>query len=308
MTLDRRYDFVLFFDVRMGNPNGDPDAGNLPRVDPETMHGIVTDVCIKRKVREYVASRSYDPVKKAWTPGMEIYVKNRGILNEEHERAYKALGLKIAGESGDSSSEEKPRPRREAKPKQDRDDVEAARCKMCEMFYDVRTFGAVMSTGVNCGQVRGPVQITFARSVDPILPLDISLTRVAVTRTEDREKKETEMGRKALVPYALYRAHGFVNPRFAVQTGFSSRDLEILWSALHGGMFEEDRSSSRGEMATRGLWIFEHESSLGNAPAHALFDRISVRRRDASKPPRRFEDYEIALSADPLPKGVRLLP
>ena len=263
LDAERRHDFVLLFDVMDGNPNGDPDAGNMPRVDPETMHGLVTDVAIKRKVRDYV------DLARGQEERYKIYVQNRGdALNDLHQRAYTALGLKSTGS------------------KQRREEVSQTRQWMCDNFFDIRTFGAVMTTQVNCGQVRGPVQITFARSTDPIVPLDLSITRVAVTRPEDTRiiggdgeegegGKTTEMGRKAIVPYGLYRAHGFVMPAFARQTGFSSEDLEILWQALVN-MWDFDRSAARGMMACRKLCVFSHESPLGDAPAHRLFESINI--------------------------------
>lgn len=292
LDVDKRHDFVLLFDVADGNPNGDPDAGNLPRVDPETMQGLVTDVSLKRKVRDWVDVARGDQER------YKIYVQSGGpALNALHQRAYTDLGITSTGA------------------KQARGDVDRARAWMCENFYDIRIFGAVMTTGVNCGQVRGPVQLTFARSVDPIVPLDLSITRVAVTREEDAmiavsdegqmTGKQTEMGRKALVPYGLYRAHGFFNPHFAKQTGADSEDLALFWQALQQ-MWDLDRSSSRGLMACRGLYVFSHESSLGNAPAHALFERIEVARRDGVEAPRSFRDYVVQVNADGLPQGVTL--
>ena len=289
---NRRHDFVLLFDVADGNPNGDPDAGNLPRVDPETMQGLVTDVCLKRKVRNYVDISRGDQQR------FKIYVQNRGIaLNDLHQRAYNELNLKSTGS------------------KQKREDVEKAKEWMCQNFYDIRTFGAVMTTGVNCGQVRGPVQMTFARSVDPVVPLDLSITRVAVTRPEDAEVvdgeegegggKTTEMGRKALVPYGLYQGYGFVNPHFGKQTGFSVEDLSIFWEALQY-MWDLDRSASRGLMACRGLYIFSHAAGIGNAPAHALFERIEVQCQDGVEVPRKFSDYEVTVNEQGLPEGVTL--
>lgn len=289
----RRHDFVLLFDVEDGNPNGDPDAGNLPRVDPETMQGIVTDVAIKRKVRDWIDARCGDERR------YKIYVQNSGVaLNTKHQRAYEALGLKSTGA------------------KQRREDVDATRNWMCQNFYDIRIFGAVMSTGVNCGQVRGPVQITFGRSIDPIIQLDLSITRVAVTRPEDAVSvtgegdgataggKQTEMGRKAIVPYALYRAHGFFTPHFASQTGATSEDLDLLWQALVN-MWDLDHSSGRGLMACRGLYVFSHENALGNAPSHSLFERI-VTPRSTTPAPRAFKDYTVSVAADGLPAGVTL--
>jgi len=279
--VNRRHDFVLLFDVKDGNPNGDPDAGNLPRVDPETMHGLVTDVCLKRKVRDFVdATRGNET-------NMKIYVEHQGVLNRQHQRAYDAIGKKSKGT------------------KQDRETIDAARSWMCQNFYDIRLFGAVMTTGVNCGQVRGPVQLTFARSIDPVTPLDLSITRVAVTTEEDAERKESEMGRKALVPYALYRSHGFFNPHFAADTGAAAEDLEAFWQALQQ-MWDLDRSAGRGMMACRGLYVFSHENALGNAPAHALFDLIRVSRRDGVAVPRAFSDYRVEIGEGDMPAGLVL--
>lgn len=302
LDVNRRHDFVVLFDVSDGNPNGDPDAGNLPRVDPETMHGIVTDVCIKRKIRDWIAltQRADDGSP---LPNYEIYVKHLGVLNREHQRAYDAEPpLKSTGT------------------KQDLNTIEEARKRMCRMFYDIRTFGAVMSTGVNCGQVRGPIQLTFARSIDPITPLDISITRVAVTREEDivsaiapdeestqshTKGKQTEMGRKAIVPYGLYRFHAFFNPPLAQQTGFSSDDLRLFLDALQN-MWDIDRSSSRGLMALRGLYSFTHASHLGNAPAHALFDLIQIKLKPDIPAPRSFNDYTVTILEDNVPQNITL--
>jgi CRISPR-associated protein Csd2 len=291
----RRHDFALLFDVTDGNPNGDPDAGNLPRVDPETMHGIVTDVSLKRKVRDWVDAARGDE------PRFKIYVQKEGeALNAKHRRAYEELDIKSTGA------------------KQARGDVEKARAWMCNNFYDIRLFGAVMSTGVNCGQVRGPVQLTFARSLDPVTPLDLSITRVAVTREEDANVlaaedssqspsggKQTEMGRKAIVPYGLYRAHGFFTPPFALRTGIDAADLALFWKSLQM-MWDLDRSASRGLMACRGLYVFSHESSLGEAPAHTLFERVTVRRLGNGSAPRGFGDYEVRVDDENLPAGVNL--
>lgn len=284
----RRHDFVLVFDVQDGNPNGDPDAGNLPRVDPETMQGLVTDVCLKRKVRDFVA------LTNNGEEGMDIYVQHRGILNAQHQRAYEALKLKSTGA------------------KQDRATIGQAREWMCRIFFDVRAFGAVMTTGVNCGQVRGPIQLTFARSVDPVVPLDVSITRVAVTKAEDavvgeegESGKETEMGRKALLPYGLYRGHGFVSPAGARDTGLSERDLETFWSALQR-MWEIDRSAARGFMACRGLYVFTHDDPIGNAPAHVLFDRIAITAKKGNGAARSFGDYQVKIVDSDLPAGVTL--
>lgn len=290
----RRHDFLLLFDVTDGNPNGDPDAGNMPRVDPETMHGLVTDVCLKRKVRNYVAL-----TKKRSAP-FEIYVNDQGIaLNTLHEQAYKEAGLKSTGS------------------KQNRDDVRKARDKMCERYFDVRMFGAVMTTGVNAGQVRGPIQLTFARSVSPIVPMDVAITRIAITKPEDtkvieaeegqetRGGKTTEIGRKAMIPYGLYMARGFFTAPFAAQTGVTRDDLELFWNALVN-MWDIDHSAARGLMACRGLHVFTHESDLGNAPAHKLFNRLDVRLKTGVEAPRRYEDYALAFDRHDLPAGVTL--
>lgn len=285
----RRHDFVLLFDVTDGNPNGDPDAGNLPRIDPETMQGLVTDVALKRKVRDWV------DLARGHEERFKIYVQNREALNTMNQRAYTALGLKSSGS------------------KQKREDVDATRQWMCDNFYDVRTFGAVMTTGVNAGQVRGPLQLTFARSIDPIVPLDISITRIAITKPEDMTSvsaegdetggKTTEMGRKALIPYGLYRAHGFFVPAFAERTGFSGEDLELFWSALTL-MWDVDRSASRGLTGCRGLYVFTHENKLGNAPAQTLLERVRVERDPAVEAPRRFGDYRVSVDNGDLPVGV----
>ena len=285
----KKHDFVLLFDVTDGNPNGDPDAGNLPRIDPETMQGLVTDVCIKRKIRDLVN------LKRGTEERFKIYVEHKGVLNAQHKKAYTAMGKK-------------------ATKTPDRETQNKVRTWMCENFYDIRMFGAVMTTSVNCGQVRGPIQFTFGRSVDAIVPLDISITRVAVTREEDAIAltagedeegggKETEMGRKAMVPYGLYRAHGFFNPHFAEQSGASDEDLKLLWDAL-GNMWEIDRSAARGMMACRGVHIFTHDSKLGRAPAHKLFKLVDIKRRDGVEAPRVFEDYEVSVSEPP--EGVSL--
>jgi len=283
-TIDRRYDFALVFDVTNGNPNGDPDAGNAPRIDPETGHGLVSDVCLKRKIRNYVCLEKWQDGTPQ--PGYDIYVKEKAILNQQHQRAYDAQGLDT----------------------KDKDAPEKARIWMCQNFFDVRMFGAVMTTGVNCGQVRGPVQFSFARSVDPIVPLEQSITRMAVTTEREAEQQEggnRTMGRKTIIPYALYIAHGFFSPHLAAQTGFSSEDLDLLWRSLTN-MFEHDHSSARGEMATRKLVVFEHDSALGNAPAYHLFECLTVDLVDPSKPARAYSDYSVTVKADGLPQGVTL--
>jgi len=289
---ENRQDFVLFFDVQDGNPNGDPDSDNMPRVDPETMQGLVTDVAIKRKVRDWVDALHGNEAN------YKIYVQSGEALNTKHQRAYDDLGIKSTGT------------------KQNIEDVDKTRAWMCQNFYDIRAFGAVMTTGVNCGQVRGPLQMTFARSIDAIVPMEVTITRVAVTKEDDRKVvigdddkktkgKQSEMGRKSIVPYGLYRAHGFYNPHFADKTGFSSEDLELFWKALEN-MWDFDRSAARGMMACRGLYIFSHESKLGDAPAHKLFDLISANLRDDVSVPRKFSDYKIDVDKANLPKGITL--
>lgn len=287
MAIQNRYDFVLLFDVKDGNPNGDPDAGNVPRQDAETGQGLVTDVCLKRKIRNFVAltkdqaesTENLQGGKKRY----EIYVKEKAVLNKQHERAYVAIGRKDMLEGDD-------------KKRKGGDGVNDAREWMCANFFDIRAFGAVMSTGVNCGQVRGPIQLTFSRSIDPIVASEHSITRMAVTTEAEAEKQQGDnrtMGRKFTVPYGLYMAHGFVSSFLAKQTGFSDDDLAVLWDAL-STMFEHDRSAARSEMATRGLYVFKHDSELGNAPAHKLFDLIQVRRSNGDNgPPRGFGDYSV---------------
>jgi CRISPR-associated protein Csd2 len=299
MSLEKRYDFVLLFDVKDGNPNGDPDAGNLPRLDAESGHGLVTDVCLKRKVRNYVG------LAKSEQPPYEIYVKEKAVLNKQHERAYIAIGAEseLAGDAEGDKADKKKAKRKGG------DKVDEARAWMCQNFFDIRTFGAVMSTGINCGQVRGPVQITFARSISPIVQLEHSITRMAVATEAEAEKQGGDnrtMGRKFTVPYGLYRAHGFVSAPLANQTGFSPDDLELVWEAL-ANLFEHDRSAARGEMTTRGLYVFEHDSKLGKAPAHLLFERISAEpKNDGSAPARSFADYAVTVNEVDLPAGVRL--
>ncbi len=295
-TFARRYDFVLLFDVTNGNPNGDPDAGNAPRIDPETGHGLVSDVCLKRKIRNFVTLEKTDPESGQPEHGYDIYVKHHGVLERLHQQAYDALGLK----TGEKAKDKKV------------DNVRRTRDWMCQTFFDVRAFGAVMSTGINCGQVRGPVQLAFSRSIDPISSLEQTITRKAVT-TEREASSQIEkhgqvtgtMGRKEIVPYALYEAHGFISPHLAGDTGFSTEDLELLWRALMM-MFEHDRSATRGEMTTRKLVVFEHESRLGNAPAHTLFRRVESSLKEESKPPRKYGDYAVTVDSTDLPSGIRL--
>lgn len=303
MSLNRRYDFVLVFDVKDGNPNGDPDAGNLPRLDTETGHGLMTDVALKRKVRNFVGlvKEQDERAPEVGEKRFEIYVREKAILNQQHERAYSALNLAAPQEEQAQAALElvaddgKKKKTTKEKRKGSADEVTLARQWMCQNFFDVRTFGAVMSTGVNCGQVRGPVQLTFARSVEPIVALEHSITRMAVATEAEAEKQQGDnrtMGRKHTVPYGVYVAHGFVSSFLAKQTGFDAHDLELLWQAL-GQMFEHDRSAARGMMATRGLYVFEHDSELGNAPAHALFDRLHVSPKEAGTVARSFDAYAV---------------
>lgn len=299
--LTNRYDFVLFLDVENGNPNGDPDAGNMPRMDPETNQGLMSDVSIKRKLRNYVAEAHDNK------PPHRIYFTERAVLNEAHEEAWVATGTEATG-SGNDKYKRLPKDQAEAQKLTD---------WMCAQFWDIRTFGAVMSTGVNAGQVRGPVQLTFARSEEPIMPMEISITRSSVTNEADREKERT-MGRKNIVPYGLYRLHGFVNAKLAQRTNFSEADLNLLWRGLRD-MLDLDRSASRGMMAARRLVVFRHESELGNAQAHRLFDRVTASRvrngealpvgdaRTHNWPPARaFADYRIEVDDADLPAGVTL--
>lgn len=281
--IKNRYDFVLYFDVKDGNPNGDPDAGNLPRIDAETGEGIVTDVCIKRKIRNYVQL-----VMKGEKP-FDIFIKEKAVLNNLLENVYKDLGINLDETPGDESDGKK----RNSKGVAQGGEISKGRERMCQDYYDVRTFGAVMSTGPNAGQVRGPIQLTFARSVEPVVALEHSITRVAKTTEERAETGGSEMGRKYTVPYGLYRTHGFISAHLAEQTGFSQDDLDLFWKALLE-MFEHDHSAARGLMSTRGVIVFEHESALGNRPAHELFDRVT-HRRTTSGPARNFSDYEILL-------------
>ena len=288
-AIQHRYDFVYIFDVTNGNPNGDPDAGNRPRVDPDTGRGLVTDVCLKRKIRNFVAlARGNDP-------GHGIYMADKAILNNAHLKAWTEQGIE-PDKKGDYSR----------LPKGEEDARKVTKW-MCDNFFDIRAFGAVMSTEKNAGQVRGPIQITFAESIDPISPQEISITRSSVTNERDTEKERT-MGNKHIVPYGLYRAHGFISARLANDskkgTGFSENDLALLWRAL-SEMFDHDRSAARGEMTARGLIVFEHESDLGNASASKLFERVTIARAPGSEgPPRAFADYKVSINAADMPKGV----
>ncbi len=360
-SIKNRYDFILFFDVQDGNPNGDPDAGNLPRMDAETGYGLVTDVCLKRKVRNYVQ------LVEGAIPPFDIYVKEKAVLGRAHVKAFQELGIQLGEAFMDTTTEEvynwfdengtpagvtveadeednaftisvaadadkkqiqewlkDMKPIKSAKEavnkaikganprKPTGKEVERGRVRMCEDYYDIRTFGAVLSlkSAPNCGQVRGPIQMTFARSVDPIVALEHSITRMAVATEKEAEKQHGDnrtMGRKYTVPYALYRAHGFISPHLAAQTGFSEDDLKLFWQSLYN-MFDHDHSAARGLMGTRKLVVFKHDSALGNAPAHQLFDMVSnPTLKDNTKPARAFTDYnEIELSA-PVPDGVSVL-
>jgi CRISPR-associated protein Csd2 len=289
-ALANRIEFVLLFDVTNGNPNGDPDMGNMPRIDPETRLGLVTDVCLKRKLRNYVEAVNADQ------PGYEIYVREKAILNNQHKRAYTALHIK---------------PDDKGKLPEKDEEARAVTDWMCKNFFDIRTFGAVMSTRVNAGQVRGPVQLAFARSIDAVQPLNITITRMAVATEREAIAQSGDnrtMGDKWIVPYGLYRAHGFISAHLAQRTGFSEEDVTLLCRGLTE-MFEHDHSSARGEMTCRGLYVFRHENPLGNAPAHRLFDLIKIEKRKTiakDQPPRAFADYDVTVHREALPPGVRL--
>ncbi len=282
MGLNNRYEFVLLFDVKDGNPNGDPDAGNLPRVDAETGMGLVTDVCLKRKVRNFVQMTQADNASR------KIFVREKAILNTMIDESHEQEGVKDK-EKGDKT--------------------EAAKDWMCENYYDIRTFGAVMSTGKNAGQVRGPIQMTFSRSVDPVVTSEHTITRMAVTTEKEAEKQSGEnrtMGRKFTVPYGLYRCHGFISAHLAKQTGFDDGDLELFWQSLLQ-MFDHDRSASRGEMSSRGLYVFKHNNELGNASATSLLDRIKVKRNIDVEVARSFNDYQVDIDESSWPDGVELV-
>jgi CRISPR-associated protein Csd2 len=365
----RRHDFVLLFDVTDGNPNGDPDGGNMPRTDAETSHGLVTDVCLKRKIRNYVSTYSEHEASEEQAKRLNIFVEHHGVLNNQIRRAYTEQGIPtgkpasdvikepavlevlreykhllpaaftFTDSEGDNEDDVVPKlaysgdltdaelkeelektdelyqnkavrkfidalTKKAGKPDKSRANAEKARAWMCANFYDVRMFGAVMSTGLNAGQVRGPVQLTFSRSFDPVLPQDLAVTRVAVTDAKDAEKLQT-IGRKTLIPYGLYMMRGFYSPALAAQTGVNDQDLALFWESLVK-MWDFDRSASRGLMAPRGLYVFSHESKLGNAPAHKLFDRITAQLHNSSQPPRKFGDYEVSIDEADLPSGVTL--
>ncbi len=286
--IKNRYEFVVLFDVENGNPNGDPDAGNMPRIDPESGYGLVTDVCLKRKIRNYVETLKED------CAGYRIYIKDGVPLNRSDKEACDYVGV-----DADKLKEAK---------KQDASLDEKLRDFMCSNFYDIRTFGAVMTTfmkgALNCGQIRGPVQLGFSRSVDPVLPQEVTITRTAITTEADAEKKDTEMGRKYIVPYALYRCEGYVSANLARKvTGFSEDDLALLWDAILN-MFENDRAAGRGKMAVRELILFKHDSELGGAPAHKLFDLVKAEKKDGVTVPRSYADYSVTVDESALPQGV----
>ena len=289
-VIKNRYEFVVLFDVENGNPNGDPDAGNLPRIDPESGYGIVTDVCLKRKIRNYVETVKEDE------PGYRIYIKENVPLNRSDNEAYQALG----------TDEKKIKELKKSTPDIDR----KIRDFMCGNFYDIRTFGAVMTTFVkaalNCGQVRGPVQLGFARSIDPIITQEVTITRVAITTEADAEKKSTEMGRKNIVPYGLYRVEGYISANLARKiTGFTEEDLELLWEAIMN-MFENDRSAARGKMAVRELIVFKHSKELGDCPAYKLFDAVEVQKKDDVLYPRKYQDYTVTIHKEQIPDTVEV--
>ena len=290
-AIKNRYEFMILFDVENGNPNGDPDAGNLPRIDPESGYGLVTDVCLKRKIRNYV-----ELVKES-EPGYRIYVKEGVPLNRSDNEAYQSIGVT------DKSV-------KEAK-KKDPDIDLKIRNYMCDNFFDIRTFGAVMTTFVkaalNCGQVRGPVQLGFAKSIDPVISQEVTITRVAITTEKDAEEKKTEIGRKSIIPYALYRTEGYVSANLARKvTGFSEEDLELLWQAIIN-MFENDHSAARGNMAVRELIVFKHDSELGNCPAYKLFDAVDVHRKEGVICARKYSDYEVTLHKEKIPDSVEVM-
>jgi CRISPR-associated protein Csd2 len=282
-VIDKRYEFVLFFDVENGNPNGDPDAGNMPRTDPETSCGIITDVCLKRKVRNYIDLFKNDRSR------YDIYVRENAILNDTNREAYDTLGIEPVSK----------------KLPKDKNDAKNITDYMCNRFYDIRTFGAVMTTEVNCGQVRGPIQFGFAKSVEPVVPQEVTITRMAVTNKNDAEKERT-MGRKHIIPYGLYRVDGYVSAPLAEKTSFTDEDLELFWEALLN-MFECDHSAARGHMSSRKLIIFEHETALGNAQAYKLFELVKAERKDAEKPARAYSDYSITIDYSGTPAGVNII-
>ena len=290
-VIKNRHEFVILFDIENGNPNGDPDAGNMPRIDPETGYGLITDVCLKRKIRNYVETVKEDE------PGYSIYIKEDVPLNRSDNKAFEYLGVNE-------------KTVKELK-KKDPDADLKIRDFMCRNFYDIRTFGAVMTifvkASLNCGQVRGPVQLGFARSIDPIVSQEVTITRVAITTEKDAENKSTEMGRKNIVPYALYRVEGYISANLARKvTGFSEDDLELLWEAIIN-MFENDHSAARGKMAVRELIVFKHSKELGDCPAYKLFDSVEVKRKEEVVYPRKYQDYTINICEDMIPDTVELI-
>ena len=290
-TIKNRYEFVVLFDVENGNPNGDPDAGNMPRIDPESGYGLVTDVCLKRKIRNYVEMVKEDE------EGYQIYIKENVPLNRSDNQAFEYLGI----------DEKKAKDLKKNDPEADR----KIRDFMCKNFFDIRTFGAVMTTFVkaslNCGQVRGPVQLGFARSVDPIISQEVTITRVAITTEKDAGVKSTEMGRKNIVPYGLYRVEGYISANLARKvTGFSEEDLELLWDAILN-MFEHDHSAARGKMAVRELIVFKHSKELGDCPAYKLFEAVEVQRKEDVIYPRKYQDYEIIIHEEQIPETVEMI-
>lgn len=285
-SIQGRYDFVYLFDCKDGNPNGDPDAANAPRVDPQDMHGLVSDVCLKRKIRNYVLA--------VGGIGRDIFIQSKSPLNPRIAEACKDAGVPDYRNNDGKWETQKAKSRTQS-------EIKTLQQKLCARYFDIRAFGAVMSTGPNAGQVRGPIQLTFSRSIDPILPMDVPITRVT-----DVDKEEGEMGRKNLIPYGLYRCHGFISANLARDTEFSDDDLDLLWQALQN-MFDLDRSASRGTMAPQKLIVFKHQSALGNAPAHKLFERITVARKDSVQAARQFSDYEVAINRNDLPENVELV-
>ena len=294
-TLENRYEFVYLFDVENGNPNGDPDAGNMPRIDPETNYGLVTDVCLKRKIRNYVQMKNENK------PPYRIYIQEKAVLINFHNEAHKAVCVNASENEDDGKKKGR---------KGTGDEVEAARKWMCDNFFDVRTFGAVMALKTNCGTVTGPVQINFARSIEPITPLEFTITRMAVATEDEAAKQEGDnrtMGRKHIVPYGLYRAEGYVSANFARKTGFSEDDLSIFWESLKN-MFDHDHSAARGKMSARRLIAFKHDSAVGSAPAHKLFDLVKVERvGNTGIPARSYSNYMVKVEKDGVPQGVELL-
>lgn len=295
--INNRYDFVMLFDVENGNPNGDPDFGNMPRMDTETGYGIVTDVCLKRKIRNYIE------LIKNEAQSYKIFIKDDIALNLKLESAYKILNIPLNSSEKETENTDK----KSKKPKINRDAIQKAMCYMCENYYDIRMFGAVMTTGkARCGRIRGPVQINFAKSISPIFPEDITISRMALTTEEEMQKQDNTFGKKSIIPYALYRAEGHVDAALANRTtDLSEEDIELLWEAIWN-MFEHDKSAARGKMIMRKLYIFKHDSELGNAHSHVLFDKIKVSQKDMDMPPRSFNDYSIEVD-NSMPNGVELI-